>query len=55
MPAVVESVDDDGRLVTVVTEEGQVVRFALSPATGRFAEEGRAVGGARLTFDDEPL
>jgi hypothetical protein len=49
----VEQVDDGGRRLAVVTEEGDEVRFTLSPATGNFAEEGRAVGGARLTFEEE--
>jgi hypothetical protein len=37
--------------VVVVTEDGELFAFVLSPATGNFMEEGRAVGGARLTFD----
>ena len=47
----VEEMYDDGRRLVVVTDDGELLTFVLSPATGNFAEEGRSVGGARLTFD----
>lgn len=47
----VEEVADGGRRVVVVTEDGEAIEFALSPATGSFLEIGRSVGGARLLFD----
>jgi hypothetical protein len=47
----VEEVGEGGRRLLVVTEEGQLVAFSLRPASGRFLEEGRAAGGARLLFD----
>jgi hypothetical protein len=48
----VEELAEDGRRLVVATEDGERIRFGLSPATGSFLEEGRAVGGARLTFGD---
>jgi hypothetical protein len=48
----VEEIGDDGRRLVVLLDDGDMVAFVLSPATGRFVEEDRAVGGARLTFDD---
>jgi hypothetical protein len=50
--ATVEEMGDGGRRLVVVTEDGEPITFVLSPATGNFVEEGRAVGGARLTFDE---
>ena len=49
---VVEEVYDGGRRLVVVSEDGDQIAFALSPATGNFVEEGRAIGGARLIFDE---
>ncbi len=48
----IEELADGGRRLVVTTDDGERIRFALSPATGSFLEEGRAVGGARLTFGD---
>jgi hypothetical protein len=47
----VEEVADDGRRLTVVTDEGEVMEFALSPAKGYFTAGGTQ-SGARLSFDD---
>jgi hypothetical protein len=49
---IVEKVEDDGRRLLVITDDGESIRFSLSPATGAFVEEGRKVGGARLMFED---
>jgi hypothetical protein len=47
--ASVEEVDEDGRRLVVVTDEGEAIAFTLRPATGRFAGE----GGAALVFSDD--
>jgi hypothetical protein len=47
----VEDVSDDGRRLTVLTEEGEVMEFALSQATGYFTGGGTQ-SGARLSFDE---
>jgi hypothetical protein len=49
--ATVEDVSADGRRLTVLTEEGDVMVFALSQATGTFTGDG-SQSGARLSFDD---
>ena len=48
----IEEVGDEGRRVVVVTDDGELIAFTLSPATGNFIEERRPVGGARLTFQE---
>ena len=53
VPGTIEEVSDGGRRVVVVTEDDEVIRFALIPATGNFMEEGKAVGGARLRWEDD--
>ena len=50
--ATIERVEDGGRRLVVVTEEGEVIAFALSLATGRFVQAGSPVGGAQLSFAD---
>ena len=40
-PAVIESVEDGGRLLVVVTESGRVLRFRLA-GNGHFVAEGAA-------------
>jgi hypothetical protein len=47
----IEEIHDDGRLLVVVTDDGELLRFVLSPATGSFAQEG-PIGGAKLAFED---
>ena len=47
----VEEVADDGRRLTVLTEDGELMQFALSQATGYFTDGGLQ-SGARLSFDD---
>jgi hypothetical protein len=47
----VEEVRDAGRRLTVLTEEGELMEFALSQATGYFTGGG-SQSGARLSFDD---
>jgi hypothetical protein len=47
----VEEVRADGREITVLTEEGEVMEFALNQATGRFTAGG-VQSGERLSFDD---
>ena len=47
----VEEVADDGRRLTVVTDEGEVMEFAISPAKGYFTAGGTQ-SGARLSFED---
>ena len=49
----VEEVQDDGRRLLVVTEDDELLAFTLGPASGRFVEESRAAGGARLIFDEQ--
>jgi hypothetical protein len=53
VPGTVEEVADGGRRVVVVTEDDEVIPFALIPATGNFMQEGKAVGGARLRWEHE--
>jgi hypothetical protein len=48
---VVETVEEGGRELTVLTEDGELMRFALSQATGTFTADGKQ-SGARLSFDD---
>jgi hypothetical protein len=47
----VEDVSADGRRLTVLTEDGELMEFALSQATGYFTRGGNQ-SGARLSFDD---
>jgi hypothetical protein len=47
----VEEVDEDGRALTVLTEDGVLMEFALSQATGYFTGGGNQ-SGARLSFDE---
>jgi hypothetical protein len=47
----VEEVADDGRRLTVLTEDGDLMEFALSQATGYFTAGGTQ-SGARLSFED---
>ena len=47
----VEEVAADGRRLTVLTEDGELMEFALSQATGYFTGGG-SQSGARLSFDD---
>ena len=54
VPGVVEQVDDDGRRLIVLTEEGESLSFVLAAATATYTTEGRQ-WGARLLFGDEPL
>ena len=46
----IDHVGEDGRTLTVSTEDGQALEFALNPATGYFTAGGRQEG-ARLLFD----
>jgi hypothetical protein len=50
VPGVIVAVDDEGRLVTVVTDDERTIEFVLNPASARF------LGGegwtARLIFDE---
>ena len=48
---VVTQVDPDLRRLEVRTDDGDTLRFALNPASGRFMAEEQS--GARLYFDDE--
>jgi hypothetical protein len=48
---VVEEVRDGGRAFTVLTEEGELMEFALNGATGRFTRGGTQ-SGERLSFDE---
>lgn len=48
---VVEEVRDGGRAITVLTEEGELMEFALNQATGRFTRGGTQ-SGERLSFDE---
>jgi hypothetical protein len=48
---IVEEIGDDGRRLTVLTEEGDLMEFGLSQATGYFTGGGTQ-SGARLSFDD---
>jgi hypothetical protein len=47
----VEDVAAGGRSLTVLTEDGELMEFALSQATGYFTAGGNQ-SGARLSFDD---
>jgi hypothetical protein len=47
----VEHLSADARQLTVLTEEGELMEFALSQATGYFTAGG-SQSGARLSFDD---
>jgi hypothetical protein len=47
----VEDVGEDGRRLTVLTDDGELMEFALSQATGTFTGGG-SQSGARLSFDD---
>ena len=47
----VEEVAADHRRLTVLTDEGELMEFALSQATGYFTAGGTQ-SGARLSFDD---
>jgi hypothetical protein len=47
----VEEVGDDGRRLTVLTEDGELMEFALSQAKGYFTGGG-SQSGARLSFED---
>jgi hypothetical protein len=47
----VEEVSDGGRRLTVVTEDGELMEFALSQAKGYFTAGGTQ-SGARLSFGD---
>ena len=47
----VEEIAPDGRRLTVLTEDGELMDFALSQATGYFTGGG-SQSGARLSFDD---
>jgi hypothetical protein len=49
--AVVEEVGDDGRSLTVLTEEGELMEFALNAARGMFTRGGTQ-SGERLSFED---
>jgi hypothetical protein len=51
---IVNEVHDEGRSLLVLTEEGESVRFTLSPATGTFTTGGAGFG-ARLIFGDPAL
>jgi hypothetical protein len=48
----VEEVTGGGRRLTVLTEEGELIEFGLSQATGYFTG-GATQSGPRLSFDDE--
>jgi hypothetical protein len=48
---IVTHVDDSGRRVTVWTDDGEALSFALSRATGNFHKDGQQ-SAARLVFDD---
>ena len=47
----VEEVAPGGRSITVLTEDGELMEFALNQATGFFTGGG-SQSGARLSFDD---
>jgi hypothetical protein len=48
---VVQVLDDGGRRITVLTEDGETLTFALNRATARFTDHQT---GARLMFDSAP-
>lgn len=52
VPGTVEEVLDGGRRLTVLTEDGRLMEFGLSQATGYFTG-GASQSGARLSFDDD--
>jgi hypothetical protein len=47
----VTHVDDGGRRLTVWTDDGEALSFALTRATGNFHQDGQQ-SAARLVFDD---
>lgn len=51
VPGVVTEIEEDGRGLLVLTDEGDTLTFALSRATGRFVDDGPS--GARLVFVPE--
>jgi hypothetical protein len=51
LDGVVTRVDDSGRQLTVWTDDGEALSFALSRATGNFHQDGQQ-SAARLAFDD---
>ncbi|MEA2426818.1 MAG: hypothetical protein QOF37_446 [Thermoleophilaceae bacterium] len=53
LPGAIVEVSDDERRLVVETDAGERIGFALSRATGRFAEAGSQTG-ARLLFSDPP-
>ncbi len=53
VPGVVRKVEDDGRTLVVLTEDGQTLTFALSRATGWFTVRGQQ-SAERLLFEDDP-
>ncbi len=53
VPGIVAQLDEDGRRLVVLTEEGESVSFVLAAATATYTTEGRQ-WGARLVFGDEP-
>ena len=46
----IEAVEEGGRELTVLTDDGEALRFALNHATGLFTQDG-SQAGARLLFD----
>jgi hypothetical protein len=48
--ATIDAVADDGRSLTVQTDEGEELHFALNAASGLFKENGLQEG-ARLLFE----
>jgi hypothetical protein len=52
VPGSVEEIHDGGRRLVVITDEGETIAFTLGRASGRFVEENRASGGARLIFEE---
>jgi hypothetical protein len=48
---VIEHVHDSGRRLEVLTAEGEVIPFALDPATATFRTAGDKTAG-RLVFED---
>jgi hypothetical protein len=47
----VEEVGEEGRRLTVLTDDGELMEFGLSQATGYFTGGG-SQSGARLSFDE---
>ncbi|HTU83973.1 MAG TPA: hypothetical protein VMF57_00290 [Solirubrobacteraceae bacterium] len=50
---VIDRVEEAGRRVDVLTEDGEPITFTLSRATGQFVANAGS-GGARLLFDHRP-